>query len=59
MSTGTIIAISIVVISILALIIVGIMTYKKIKPTLKNVDHLKEVIKPKNKVLYTRKSTFK
>ncbi|SHE89495.1 Uncharacterized protein YoxC, contains an MCP-like domain [Atopostipes suicloacalis DSM 15692] len=55
MSTGTIIAISIVVISILALIIVGIMTYKKIKPTLKNVDHLKEVINQKTKY-YTRES---
>jgi len=55
MSTGTIIAVSIVGISILALIIVGMMAYKKIKPTLKNVNHLNEVINQKTKY-YTRES---
>ena len=43
MSTGTIIAISIVVISILLLIIVGIGTRKKLSTTLKNIKDLNEV----------------
>lgn len=44
MSTGTIVAISIVVISILLLIIVGIVTQKKLEPTLNNIKDLNEVI---------------
>lgn len=55
MSTASIIAVSIVVISILALIIVGFITYKKIKPTLKNVNHLNEVINQKTNY-FTRES---
>jgi len=53
MSTGTLIAISIVVISILLIIIVGFMTYKKVKPTLKNIDNLNELINQKTNY-YTR-----
>ena len=48
MSTGTIIAISIVIISILLLIIVGVLTRKKIAPTLKNIKDLNEVISQKS-----------
>lgn len=53
MSTGTIIAISIVIISILLLIIVGVLTRKKIAPTLKNIKDLNEVISQKSNY-YTR-----
>lgn len=55
MSTGTIIAISIVVISILLLIIVGIVTRKKLSPTLKNIKDLNEVISQKSNY-YMRES---
>ena len=55
MSTGTIIAISIVVISILLLIVVGIVTRKKIAPTLSNIKELNEVISQKS-YYYTRES---
>lgn len=55
MSTGTIIAISIVVISILLLIVVGIVTRKKIAPTLSNIKELNEVISQKSNY-YTRES---
>lgn len=53
MSTGTIIAIAIVVISILVIIGVGFSAYKKAKPTLKNINDLKEDIDQKTKY-YTR-----
>lgn len=55
MSTGTIVAISIVVISILLLIIVGIVTQKKLEPTLNNIKDLNEVVSQKSNY-YTRES---
>lgn len=44
MGTGSIIAISIVVVSILAIVIVGIITYKEIKPTIENINDLNETV---------------
>lgn len=55
MRTGTIIAIAIVFISILIIIIAGFSAYKKAKPTVKNINNLKEVIDQKTEY-YTRES---
>lgn len=55
MNTGTIIAISIVVVSILLLIIVGIVSYNKAKPTIKNIKELNETL-DQQKAYFTRES---
>jgi len=47
MSTGAIIAIAIIVISILLVIIVGAVTYSNVKPALKNIDETNQVITQK------------
>lgn len=47
MSTGMIVAIAIVIISILALIIVGIITYKNTKPTLTKMKETNETVSEK------------
>lgn len=55
MNTGTIIALSIVVLSILMLVVVGVFTYKEIKPTFHNLNELNAVINQKKK-FYTRET---
>lgn len=55
MSTGTIIALSIVVLSILMLLAVGMFTYSEIKPTFRNLNELNTVINQKKK-FYTREA---
>lgn len=55
MSTGTIIAIAIVVVSLLIIIVAGFMSYRKMKPTLENLNDLNETINQK-KEFYTRES---
>lgn len=55
MSTGTIIALSIVVLSILMLAAVGAFTYNEIKPTHRNLNELNAVINQKKK-FYTREA---
>lgn len=47
MNTGTIIALVIVGVSLLMLIIVGAVTYKKVQPVLKNINDMNEVITQK------------
>lgn len=47
MNTGTIIALVIVAVSLLMLIIVGAVTYKKVQPVLKNINDMNEVITQK------------
>lgn len=47
MNTGTIIALVIVAVSLLMLIIVGAVTYKKVQPVLKNINDTNEVITQK------------
>lgn len=47
MNTGTIIALVIVVLSLLMLVIVGFMAYKKAKPALKNIKDTNEVVSQK------------
>ncbi len=47
MSTGTIIALAIVAISLLMIIIVAAVTYKKAKPTLDNIKDTNEVVTQK------------
>lgn len=53
MSTGAIIAISIVVGSILLLLIVGIVSYRQTKPTMKSIKELSKVLQHQNDY-YTR-----
>lgn len=53
MSIGIIIALSIVILSILMLIIVGVISYNGIKPTFHNVKEVNAVINQKKK-FYTR-----
>lgn len=53
MSTGTIIALSIVVLSILILVVVGAISYNEMKPTFHNLKELNTVINQKSK-FYTR-----
>lgn len=48
MSTGTIIAISIVMLSILMLAVVGAISYNEMKPTMDNFKKLKETIEQKS-----------
>lgn len=55
MSTGTIIALSIVILSILLLVVVGFISYDGTKPTIRNLKKLNDLIKQK-KNLYTRES---
>lgn len=55
MSTGTIIALSIVALSILMLVIVWIVSYNEAKPTLHNVNELNAIINQKKK-FYTREA---
>jgi len=47
MSTGAIIAIAIIIISILLVAIVGAVTYSNVKPALKNINDTKEAINQK------------
>ena len=47
MSTGTIIALLIVAISLILVVIVGILSYNKAKPALKNIQNTREVIDQK------------
>ena len=47
MNTGTIIALVIVVLSLLMLVVLGLVTYSKIKPTLKNIKDTNEVVTQK------------
>lgn len=47
MNTGTIIALVIVAVSLLMLIFVGAVTYKKVQPVLKNINDMNEVITQK------------
>jgi uncharacterized protein YoxC len=47
MNTGTIVALVIVAVSLLGLIIVGAMTYKKVKPTLKDINETNDVVTQK------------
>lgn len=49
MNTGTIIALVIIVVSLLMVIIVGAVTYKKIQPALKNINDTNEVVTQKIK----------
>lgn len=53
MSPGIILVISIIVLSIILLVIAGIVTYKKVQPTLQEIQALKETINDK-KEIYTR-----
>ena len=55
MSTGTIIAIAIVVVSLVALIVIGLMSYSKVKSTVEKMNDLNETINQK-KEFYTRES---
>lgn len=55
MSTGTIIAIGIVVISVIILLTAGVISYKQMKPTLENVKKLNAAIQHTSK-FYTRES---
>ena len=47
MSTGTIIALLIVGISLILVVVVGILSYNKAKPALKNIQNTREVIDQK------------
>ena len=47
MSTGTIIALLIVDISLILVVVVGILSYNKAKPALKNIQNTREVIDQK------------
>lgn len=47
MSTGTIIALLIVAISLILVVVVGILSYNKAKPALKNIQNTREVIDQK------------
>ena len=47
MSTGTIIALLIVAISLILVVVVGILSYSKAKPALKNIQNTREVIDQK------------
>lgn len=47
MSTGTIIALLIIAISLILVVVVGILSYNKAKPALKNIQNTREVIDQK------------
>lgn len=53
MSPGNILVISIIALSFVLIIIAGIITYKRVQPTLGNLQELKETINQK-KEIYTR-----
>lgn len=53
MSPGNILVVSIIVVSIILLVVAGIVTYKRVQPTLQKMNELKETINVK-KDIYTR-----